>query len=140
MRYLSQSEKMEGIIYSKLVCYYMISWSLELGPSLLTSAGNHPEVALTQLWRHCSHYGPWVSSLHRRHAEESVNYTNIYFYVLICFNNCLWEWRLPKLILKVFFSWYICQAYNSLLLLLLMMRTRLSGITCTETLRRARGG
>ena len=140
MRYLSQSEKMEGNIYSKLVCYYMISWSLELGPSLLTSAGNHPEVALTQLWRHCSHYQPRVSSLHRRHAEESVNYTNIYFYVSIYYHSCLWKWHPPTLILKVFYSWYICQAYNSLLLLLLMMRTYLSWITCTQTLRWVRGG
>ena len=127
-------------IYSRLVCYYGISWLLELGPSLLTSAGNHPEVALTQLWRHCSHYQPRVSSLHRRHAEESVNYTNIYFYVLLYFHNCVWEWRSPTLISKVFFSWYICQAYNSLLLLLLMMRNRLSWITSTQTLRQAREG
>ena len=102
MRYLSQCEKMEGNIYIKLLCYYIISWSLELGPSLLTSVGNHPEVALSQLWRHCSHYRPRVSSFHRRHAEESVNYTNISFYVSIYYHICLWEWRPPTLILKVF--------------------------------------
>ena len=93
---------MKGNIYSKLVCYYIISWSLELGPSLLTSAGNHPEVALTQLWRHCSHYRPRVSNFHRRHAEESVNYTNIFFYVSIYYHSCLWDWCPPTLILKVF--------------------------------------
>ena len=140
MRYLSQCEKMEGNIYIKLLCYYIISWSLELGPSLLTSVGNHPEVALSQLWRHCSHYRPRVSSFHRRHAEESVNYTNISFYVSIYYHSCLWEWRPPTLILKVFFSWYICQAYNCLLLLLLIMHTRLSWITCTQILRHVRGG